>query len=316
MDKDGYVIIKNILTPEQLERGLNCDKNGKMNYKTMKKFIDDDFLSTIVKNTKILIDPIYVKFRYSNNNNSKDASTFHSDIYNYTDMNTIPIYTCLCYFDKTQMELIPGSHTKDFHSKNTSIESYLDKKTIDIDPGDILIFHANLYHRGIKYNQGNRRLLQVFEVFPDKKTYETYSSQLLTVITSKNSSMNFISEFSYYVSKVPVLIDTINFFHYILVYNDLQYKIILKDIEPWNKKDRFVTYEPNKRLEYKDAKTEETINVNVICQMIQTIEPSNYYLYLFIFIVLLFIILYYFTKHTFKGNKKSKIRSKTRSKLS
>jgi hypothetical protein len=293
MDKDGYLIIKNILTPEQLERGLKCDNNGKMNYQSMKRFIDDDFLPCITKNTNVLKEPIYIKFRYSNNNNSTDASTLHSDVYNHTTMNTIPVYTCLCYFDKTQLEIIPGSHNKEFKLNNNSITSFSSRKTIDIEPGDLLIFHANLYHRGLKYNAGkNRRVLQVFEVFPDKETYNEYSNKLLTVITSKKSSMNILTQLSYYISKFPNLIDGINFFHYILVYNDLQYKIILNDIEPWNKVNRLITYEPNKRLEYKNIKNLEDINLNIICQDTSTTEPSNYYLYLFLSIVLFFIIVY------------------------
>jgi hypothetical protein len=109
---NGYLLLKNILTPQQLQNGLNCDNNGLVNYKNMRHFIDNDFIPTISSNTDFLPNPKYVKFRYSNNNNSTDASTFHSDIYNNTSSEIMPIYTCLCYFDKTQMEVIPGSHKK------------------------------------------------------------------------------------------------------------------------------------------------------------------------------------------------------------
>jgi hypothetical protein len=293
IDNDGYIIIKNILTPEQLQKGLLCDNHGKVNYRSMKKFIDSEFLPTIKKNTSFMKDPVYVKFRYSNNNNSTDASTFHSDVYNYTSSETIPIYTCLCYFDKTQMELIPGSHKKEFQSINNSIQSFFTKKVVDIHPGDILVFHANLYHRGINYNTGkDRRILQVFEVFPDKNIYHEKQKQLLTVVTSKKSSMNILTHISYLISKVPVFIDSVTFLHYILVYNDLQYKIVLNDISPDDKKNRLVTYEPSKRMNYSEIHEEDDININIICEDTPTIEPSNYYLYLLLSFIVFIIIIY------------------------
>jgi len=70
------------------------------------------FLLTIQKNLYDISDPRYIKFRFSNNNNSIDASVFHRDDYNYTDSSMIPIYTALCYFDKAELEIIPGSHIK------------------------------------------------------------------------------------------------------------------------------------------------------------------------------------------------------------
>jgi len=50
--------------------------------------------------------------------------------------------------------------------------SYQKKKILTIHRRDILIFHATLHHRGINYNKHeHRRLLQVFEIFPDKSIY-------------------------------------------------------------------------------------------------------------------------------------------------
>lgn len=56
-------------------------------------------------------DIIYSKFRFSNNNSS-DAATFHNDVYNCSNLDVMPVYTCLSYFDEAQMELIPKSHIK------------------------------------------------------------------------------------------------------------------------------------------------------------------------------------------------------------
>ena len=78
----------------------------------MKSFIDKIILKKIQQNCEYLPDPKYVKYRFSNNNNSTDASTFHGDVYNHTKSELLPIYTCLCYFDEAEMELIPASHLK------------------------------------------------------------------------------------------------------------------------------------------------------------------------------------------------------------
>jgi len=298
INNNGFLLIKNILTPQQLQVALDCDNNGIVNYIKMKHFIDNIFLPTISSNTNFIPNPKYIKFRYSNNNNSVDASTFHSDIYNYTSNEIIPIYTCLCYFDKTQMELIPGSHKKQFHAENLSINSYFKKETIHIEPGDILVFNANLYHRGKNFDTtGDRRLLQVFEVFPDENTFKNNYNQFLTVITSNSSTVNLVSQLSYIISKVPLLLDCTCFISYILVYNDLQYKILLKDLPPWDKANKLITYEPSKRTDYDKVTGSDPVNVNIICRKSNTTEPSNFYLFISIIILLLLlIIIYYLTK--------------------
>lgn len=101
IDNDGYILLKGILTQDQLQYGLNSDNDGIVDYMIIRDFIDNHFMPTIITNTNFITKPKYIKFRYSNNNNSTDASTFHSDIYNFTDDEIMPIYTCLCYFDKT-----------------------------------------------------------------------------------------------------------------------------------------------------------------------------------------------------------------------
>jgi hypothetical protein len=301
LHENGYVMLKNVLTPYQLQFGLNSDKNGIVNYKQMKDFIDYEFMPTIIDHTNFMQNPTYIKFRYSNNNNSTDASTFHSDIYNYTESELMPIYTCLCYFDKTQLEVIPGSHKKDFYKNNSSITSYNKKKILTIEPGDILVFHANMYHRGTNFDtKGDRRLLQVFEVFPDDKTYAQYSNDFLTVVTANTFTIGIINKLSYYLAKIPSLIDTINFLHYTLVFHDLQYKIIFNDIAPWEKKNKLVTYEPGKRLDYTQITGKDAINTNIICEKTNTCKPSNFYLGLYILYWIVFLLVIYLWKKSKK----------------
>lgn len=306
---EGYILLSNVLTEEELEYGLSSIKDNRVNYSIVKHFIDDVFLPKIKEESDVITDPIYVKFRLSNNNNSTDASTFHGDVYNNTNSELLPIYTCLCYFDDAQLEIIPGSHK--YNNSGLSFESYNNKKIITVKRGDILIFHSNIHHRGINYNKTeNRRLLQVFEVFPDKETYNEHVSKLVTVITSETYLMkNFIGPLLYEISKSSDAIDYITMFHYVLMYNDLHYKIALIDISPYDKMDKYVSYEPGRRIHFEDIENDEDLNVNIICEGgANTMSCSNYYLYFYIiYWILSLILLYVIAKIWYGGYKVKKI---------
>jgi hypothetical protein len=308
ISKNGYILLPNILTGDELDFGLSCMRLDKADYSITKQFIDTVFFPKIIEKTMVITDPVYVKFRLSNNNNSTDASTFHGDIYNNSDTETLPIYTCLCYFDDAQLEIIPGSHK--YNNSGWSIESYNKKRVINIKRGDILIFHSNIHHRGVNYNKTvNRRLLQVFEVFPDKETYNQHFSNLIVVQSSESVLMKkMINPLLYEISKYPVVIDYITMLHYVLMYNDLHYKIGLMDISPHEKKGKYVSYEPGRRVCIeKLANKEEDLNVNIICDnQVKSVPYSNYYLYfLCIYIVYwilsIIIIRFLFKKRRIKG---------------
>jgi ectoine hydroxylase-related dioxygenase (phytanoyl-CoA dioxygenase family) len=307
IEHDGYILIRSALTREDLEFGLSCkDKNKeKYNYFTMKKFIDTKYLTALKNQLDFMEEPIYTKFRYSNNNNSTDASTFHSDVYNHTNSNTIPIYTCLCYFDKAQLEVIPGSHNR--NNKTNSLDCYNKKLILEVNPGDILLFNANLHHRGINFNkQENRRLLQIFEVFPDKTAYNENKDKLIIVQTSKSLLMHYVvNPLSYHLSKYPIIIDNINYYHYQLMYNNLHYKIALMDLAPWEKENKYITYEPGKSIYIENLTNDENINVNVICnKSVKIIPPSNFYFFLLLFIIILIFSLTYLKTYKLKYTRK------------
>lgn len=302
---DGYILLKNILKNKDIEYGLSSIQDNKVDYLLMKNFIDNIFFKKIKENTSFISDPHYVKFRLSNNNNSKDASTFHGDIYNNSNSKLLPIYTCLCYFDDAHMEIIPGSHK--YNNIGSSSESYNKKITINITRGDILIFHSNIHHRGINFNKSeNRRLLQVFEVFPDKKTYNEHFSKLIIVKTSETFLIkNIVNPLLYEVSKSKTIIDSITRFHYILMYNDFHYKLFLIDIPAYEKVDKYVSYEPGKHIFIKEVNDKEEINVNIVCDdKVNYIYDNKYYLYYFLFYFILFLIIFYIAKSIWYGNCK------------
>ena len=306
INENGYILIEKLLNENELEYGLSSIKDNNVDYTITKKFIDDILLKKIKEKGDFISNPLYCKFRLSNNNNSTDASIFHGDIYNKTKSELLPIYTCLCYFDDTQMQVIPGSHKYD--NPGCSIESYNNKKTIDIKRGDILIIHSNIHHRGIKYNNKNRRLLQVFEVFPDKETYDNHVSKLVVVKTSESFSVkHFTNPFMYQISKYPAIINTITMFHYILMYNDLHYKLSLMDLPPNEKKDVYISYEPGRSMDFIDVTQKEDLNVNILCDTnVRYVPYSNYYLYIFIFLLTLLIFIILYIKKFYKMPKKYK----------
>ncbi len=286
---EGYLLIRQVFSEQELACGfLHGDK---VDYPATKQFIDQIFMEKVKQHTG-MSDPHYVKFRMSNNNNSTDASTFHGDIYNHTSTELLPIYTCLCYFDDAQLEVIPGSHR--YHNPGWSLSSYQKREVLHIRRGDLLVFHANLHHRGIGFGEGDRRLLQVFEVFPDKATYDKCFPQLTIIQTSVHPVMKQIGPVLYASAKHPSLIDWLTFFHYILMFNGVLYKIGMMDLAPWDKTNKYITYEASRRA-YMDETEYEDLNVNIICdRAVHTEQPSSFYFYVYVLYWIITCILIYY----------------------
>ena len=294
INNNGYIVLKNVLNQNELNYALTCTQpNNKIHYKIMKNFIDTSFLPAIKQNVPFITNPKYIKFRYSNNNNSVDASTFHGDTYNHSTLEILPIFTCLCYFDDATLEIIPGSHKKS--NKKWSIESYNNKQLVHVNRGDILVFHSNIHHRGVNFNHSeNRRVLQVFDVFPNDEIYNDHIHNLILVTTSVSPSMQVFNKISLFLSNSTTVINIITFFHYIIMYNDLQYKIVFMDLAPWEKTDKYISYEPAHRIHYNDIDTEEDININIICNKHTSAKPGSFYAYFYIVYWILSTILIYF----------------------
>lgn len=271
---NGYVVYKKKISYEEQQYAISC-MNDKVDYTKLKTFIDNYFLPKLP-----FKDPVYVKARFSNNNNSTDAAVLHSDVYNYTNEPEIPLYTALCYFDKAQLELIPRSHTK---PKDSFLTENARKIIIEVEPGDVVVFNSVLTHRGVNYSKGqNRRLLQVFEIFPSQELYKENIHKLLTVDTSNGSGKNLL----YYIAQIKWLIDIVNFIVFWLHYNNLKYKVIGKELPPWQKKDRYVSYEPGNRIKYIDGLVDDQ-NINIIFNDSEIVKYSNFYLWIFIFIFII-----------------------------
>jgi len=220
LNTEGYILFKNVIPLEKIEWAKSAIKGNKVNYTIFLAFIYDVMLKEM--NQQLKWKAVHTKFRVSDNNNSTDASTFHRDVIchnpNYT---SLPIYTCLAYFDNTVMEIVPQSHLKLFMTVPEAISNYSSKLKLQVGPGDILLFHSNLLHRGL-FTEGlkHRRLIQVFEVYPNSDLYERYHKQILHMSNPVATSYNIMVT----LSKIPIIIDLLNWLGYLNAATGYGYK--------------------------------------------------------------------------------------------
>ena len=207
LNENGYIHFKKIIIAD---KAMDSIRKDKVNYYEMTDFIENTILSTVQKVMK-WENPVYIKYRVSDNNNSADASAFHRDIICQSrNSENIPIFTCLTYLDNTIMEVIPGSHTKLFMNFNDSIKSLGNRKKIYIEQGDILLFYSNLLHRGIfTENLTHRRLIQVFEIFPSTKSFNKYKNQILHIKGNEQ-----YSDFMIKLSRINITSNMMNIYGY------------------------------------------------------------------------------------------------------
>ena len=318
----GYVILKNHLQGYEIEDGLShIHPNGdSVDYAGFKGFVDRVFFRHI-RDELGWSDPTYIKFRFSNKQNAKDASTFHGDVYNHSYayrkndskeggendskvgadtapvFDILPIYTCLTYFDNAQMELVPYSHLSERLRRERGIptassELYKTRRVVALKAGDILVFHANLHHRGLFYDvQQHRRILQVFETFPSRSEYERHNHRLYTVVSGTTGFVKSIGEMNYRLSQHKQIINAINRFHYILVCNDLQYRITMSDIPQSQKRGNFVGYEAGVRDIIRPGEYQPW-NVNMICERDQTLSLQSNGLYIPVIVISIAVLFY------------------------
>ncbi len=180
LETRGFIHFKKILAPNEISQGITAIRDKMLDYKVMEQFVTGPFFDKI--NKQFGWSTVYTKFRVSDNNNSVDASAFHRDIFPINDaVNSTapPIYTILTYFDKTVMEVIPGSHNQPQMSYGQAVRRFFDAERITIEPGDMLIFHATLLHRGIfTEKQEHRRVLQVFDCMPSQSLFAEYNEKI------------------------------------------------------------------------------------------------------------------------------------------
>lgn len=290
LENDGYIIIKNNFNKNLIDNVKEHITKSSVDYSVIDSFIRNDMMKNVNKNMNW--DTHYTKYRVSNNNNSTDAAVFHRDLIYYTE--AYPIFTCLIYLDDTIMEVIPGSHNKIAMSYSELLS--LKPEQIKLGSGDILLFYSSLIHRGIfTENIGDRKLIQVFEVYKNKNDFNNYKDEILHIPADVNNNTDMVRSILIGISKIKFLI---NFFSYIILINvatgygyknntsDDGFKIFSSE----SRQDRY--YDINKvgpinkyimLHETYDTTPEESIALKYILY--------DKYVYKSIFVILIFIII-------------------------
>jgi hypothetical protein len=211
---EGYVIWRNVVSPSDYSVAQDHVNPQKVNYKVLLRYINKRMLPVV--NDKLGWNAVYTKCRISDNNNSTDASLFHRDAAMHNaEKRIFPLFTCLSYLDETSMEIIPRSHLYPVMSYGDALSAYTSSgrvQRLKINPGDIMIFHSGLIHRGIfSQGLGHRRLVQVFEVFPTPSLMNEYKDRILHIRNEKSRS---IGSWAISLSKNESLLWFVNFFGY------------------------------------------------------------------------------------------------------
>ena len=218
LNTEGYVIIRGCVKEETINKFRENVTKTEVNYKDMSPVVYD------MKNClreNFGWEPVMTKYRVSNHENKIDASFLHNDVKNVSMTNTpIPCHTVLLYADKGRLQLIPKSHKKTHISLIHATYDLSNLITVDIEPGDFLVFNASLIHRGKFFNTENhRRLMQIFEVYPDQETFQKFATKVDTSYVNKSSTLKKLQNINRQTSTQPMINEITNivmYYNYII----------------------------------------------------------------------------------------------------
>lgn len=185
LHEDGFIVFRGVLSDQEVQQGASCisDSGERVHYANMEQFIRNAMFKRVKESLGLSEKLDFVKYRVSDNNNSADAAAFHRDLIFMGDTSSIisPCFTCLTYFDKTTLEVIPGSHVRNYSLLDIP-NLYAKIMKLTIHPGDILLFFSTLLHRGV-FTEGikHRRLIQVFEVFTSSNIRDIFTPLIVHV---------------------------------------------------------------------------------------------------------------------------------------
>jgi ectoine hydroxylase-related dioxygenase (phytanoyl-CoA dioxygenase family) len=143
--KDGFTIVKNVLTEPEIEDARTKCKNG--DYQSLKSaLINNPKLRDVITKT---LSPDYQFQDYIWIIQKSSVHTCHRDNNGdfFNEGQKHPSYTMLIYLEDMEkcLGVIPESHSSPY-SNNTNIMNNL--RHLLCSPGDIILFNANLIHVG------------------------------------------------------------------------------------------------------------------------------------------------------------------------
>jgi len=320
LENDGYYHLKNSISKKYIEHGKKYITD-KVNYTRIEELIYDGMINTLYDKTGLQLK--VVKYRVSNNNNSSDAAGFHRDlqVMNNELNDSIPDYTVLTYLDENSfMELIPGSHKKYRMTILEAIDNYNKYIRLNIKPGDILIFHASMIHRGVFYKTSkNRRLIQCFDCIP-YNDYDTYYNKILHLPCLDNCYSNF-EILAQATSKLKYVIKNLDFINYFNVATGYNCKSNFIKTLNYKGIEFFSTEANNPRLVPKvdefDTSNRYIIKANDVRDQKQSDQRKIYfytmtlfYIYSLIYILIVIIIIFMIVNKTIKKRSLKKLLKK------
>lgn len=292
LQKDGYLLMRNVIPKNRIQYAQE-QVSDEVFYGNLNIFFRDDMLGTV--NRKLGLELVHQKYRVSNSSNSSDAGSFHRDLQSY-EPNSIPsVFTCLTYLDDAMMELIPETH-KHTHISFYNVFSKLNtRKTIKVKPGDILLFHASILHRGIFYETKsiNRRLIQLFDCV-NRKQLPFYRNSILH-IPCRNNCSSFVSQSLMSLHNMYVISECINLIGYFSASKGYGYPYYALPYITSDKHIKYLSTESNRGRLQPTGKGFEKQNLYVVnVDNIKNIEEDKrdvYLIFTFIIDILLFIII-------------------------
>lgn len=327
LDEIGYVYFPKFFDATTLRNVQSTIVEQEINYTQMDDFIRNNFMKKI--DGELNWESKFTKYRVSNNNNSSDASILHRDVIqikeNDVDMiNSFNLYTCLTYLDPSTMQIIPKSHKNPHANFFSALSNFHDTITINMEPGDVLVFNAKILHRGVFDSikmTDQRRLIQVFDVHPTLEQYKKHAQDVLHIPSSgvRSSSSKLVS----WLGHAPVISSIMSYISHLNASTGYGYGDHLLDLlKKYNLQDyHYLSSEGmQKRLDIKGITTGES-NRYVLNDIVKDLEPPAlddilmqcYTKWLTIYSTLLFLILiivislfYFGVKHLiswYKGTK-------------
>ena len=165
--EQGFFHFTKILSESEIKEAQDCFHQSLIDYQRL-DLVNKVYLQKVSEKLSLPMESL--KYRASNNNNSTDAGMFHRDIHLTQKVSSLEIYTCLLYLDDSWMEIIPGSHQEPVMTYLQAFRFLSKRQKLNLKPGDILIFHSSLIHRGLFVKkQKQRRLIQQFACLPIEK---------------------------------------------------------------------------------------------------------------------------------------------------
>jgi|TARA_B110000211_G_C13996485_1_gene516453 hypothetical protein len=187
LKEDGMYVLPGLVNNDKWANAISCP-TGNVNYKLMRVYIDECILEI---NKTIGWNSVMTKYRVSagctfDTSNATDASAFHRDLQQHSESENFPVFTLIVYLDPAELGVIKGSHLKRHMSLLDAITQTTE--VLSLAPGDGVLFHASLLHKGLFKKLDSRRVIQCFDIYPTPELADKYSNRIIHIWLDPDST--------------------------------------------------------------------------------------------------------------------------------